>query len=298
MPNFEQKSYKFIKMNSHILNVFSLNTADLSLLKSQSECIIHDRFGMVMHISTYIYQFISKNQPTLLVEGRLFLATRGSAVFELMLEEYHVKRGDIFVLAPDSIVELKSCTEDFSMIGVVFKEDVPVDANLLVHPREKDWNEMLRLVHLLWDIAKQEPFRSDVVTHLLNGIISNLQYIDQADRQTHPPKQKSRQEQVFSRFKELVKTHCCRHRSIAFYASELALTPHYLSGVIRKVSGRSVMYWVNRATILQAKVMLKNTDMQICEVADRLHFPNQSAFTYYFKRETGTTPTQYQKGNR
>ena len=53
------------------------------------------------------------------------------------------------------------------------------------------------------------------------------------------------------------------------------------------------MHWINRATLLQATVLLKSGDLQISEIADRLNFPSQTAFGYFFKRETGMTPTQY-----
>lgn len=62
---------------------------------------------------------------------------------------------------------------------------------------------------------------------------------------------------------------------------------------IAETSGKSVMHWINRAMLLQAKVLLKSGDLQISEIADRLNFPSQTAFGYFFKRETGMTPTQY-----
>ncbi len=57
------------------------------------------------------------------------------------------------------------------------------------------------------------------------------------------------------------------------------------------------MYWINRATLIQAKVLLKNKDILVSEVADRLNFPSQSAFGFFFKRETGMTPSEYQKAD-
>lgn len=57
------------------------------------------------------------------------------------------------------------------------------------------------------------------------------------------------------------------------------------------------MYWINRATFIQAKVLLKKKNMLVSEVADRLNFPSQSTFGYFFKRETGMTPTEYQKAD-
>ena len=55
------------------------------------------------------------------------------------------------------------------------------------------------------------------------------------------------------------------------------------------------MHWVNRATIQEAKVLLKTNDAMGYEIAHRLHFPNASAFSKFFKRETGMTPREYQE---
>lgn len=151
--------------------------------------------------------------------------------------------------------------------------------------------------NILWDVAKRVPFRQDVVSHLLNAIIADIQNISKYEQELRPKEKKSRQEQTFSKFKKLVNEHCCRHRTIPFYADELALTPHYLSSLIAKMSGKSVMYWINRATLIQAKVLLKNKGMLICEVADRLNFPSQTAFGYFFKRETGMTQANIRKPN-
>ena len=84
-------------------------------------------------------------------------------------------------------------------------------------------------------------------------------------------------------------------RNIPFYADRLAITPHYLSTLVSKISGHSVMYWINRATILQAKVLLKDKNLMASEIADQLNFPSPSAFGMFFKRETGMTPGEYKK---
>ena len=68
-----------------------------------------------------------------------------------------------------------------------------------------------------------------------------------------------------------------------------------MSAIIRKASGHSVMYWVNRATIQEAKLLLKTNNAMGYEIADQLHFSSASAFSKFFKRETGMTPKMYQE---
>ena len=75
----------------------------------------------------------------------------------------------------------------------------------------------------------------------------------------------------------------------------LCLSPRYLSSVIRDVSGRTVVEWVNQAVILEAKVLLKHSDLLTYQIADELHFPNPSFFSKFFKRMTGMTPQEYQR---
>ena len=236
---------------------------------------------MLLDIGTYRNNFVKEGTPYRLVEGRILWVTRGSADFELTLDEYHIKKGDIVLLAPENILELKSCSDDYSMIGVMYKENMPIDKNLIIHPEESDWHETMRLANILWDIVRRTPFRHETVSHIVSAIISDIQDINRAEQELAPKKRKTRQELVFSKFKKLVNEHCSRHRTIPFYANELALTPHYLSSLIAKISGQSVMYWINRATLIQAKVLLKNKDILISEVADRLNFPSQSAFGYF-----------------
>ena len=47
--------------------------------------------------------------------------------------------------------------------------------------------------------------------------------------------------------------------------------------------------------ILEAKAMLKSSEQSIQEIADELHFANQSFFGKYFKHHTGFSPKEYRK---
>ena len=55
------------------------------------------------------------------------------------------------------------------------------------------------------------------------------------------------------------------------------------------------MQWVHRALVQEAKLLLQANELMLFEIAYRLNFPSASAFTKFFKRETGITPTQYQE---
>lgn len=83
---------------------------------------------------------------------------------------------------------------------------------------------------------------------------------------------------------------------VPFYAERLALTPNHLSAVVRLQSGLSVMDWLHRTTVTEAKRLLKHSDLMIYEIADQLQFPEPTAFNRYFKHQTGITPLEYREG--
>lgn len=105
-----------------------------------------------------------------------------------------------------------------------------------------------------------------------------------------------RNQQLFDKFMALLKLHHSAERNLKFYADRLCLTPNYLSGTIKEYSGKSAMDWINEYVTLEAKIMLKNTDLSIQEIAYRLNFGTQSAFGKYFKLQTGMGPKFYRNG--
>ena len=52
------------------------------------------------------------------------------------------------------------------------------------------------------------------------------------------------------------------------------------------------MYWINRAVVLRAKVLLHTSGLLTYEIAERLNFSTPPAFNNFFKRETGLTPKE------
>lgn len=84
-------------------------------------------------------------------------------------------------------------------------------------------------------------------------------------------------------------------RSVAYYARRMCITPKYLTTLIKRISNKSVSEWIDEYVILEAKTLLKYSNMSIQEIAYHLNFPNQSFFGSYFKRNTGLSPSQYKQ---
>ena len=105
----------------------------------------------------------------------------------------------------------------------------------------------------------------------------------------------SRAEDVFSRFIRLLSEFHLRERNVGFYAGKLALSPTYLSNLIKQASGRSAPEWIDSFVILEARNYLRYSDLSIKEIVFRLNFSDQPTFTKFFKSHTGLTPAQFRK---
>lgn len=96
-------------------------------------------------------------------------------------------------------------------------------------------------------------------------------------------------------FLRLVHIHYMRERSVSFYASQLYISPKYLSLLVKEVTGRSAARWIDFFVIMEAKNLLRYSGKNVQQVAYALNFSNQSSFGKYFKHLTGMSPTEYQK---
>ena len=238
--------------------------------------------------------FLRKETIYHVAEARLLLFLEGWLIVNLDLDNQRLQQGDLLLLPSDSIVELKDYSNDLRVIVFVIREELPIDEYIVLPASPKDFQHLLKMAFLTWDLAQHTPFRKEVVLPIVQAMVANIQCLHKDKNATAVTNMAVRQQQLFQNFKRLVHQHCEVQRNIPFYAEQLHITPHYLSAVIKEISGQSVMFWLNRAVILRAKVLLNTKGMMIYEIADRLNFSSPSAFHNFFKRITGLTPKEYQ----
>jgi AraC-like DNA-binding protein len=65
--------------------------------------------------------------------------------------------------------------------------------------------------------------------------------------------------------------------------------------VIKENSNMSATEWIDNSVILEARAMLKSTNMTIQQISEELNFPSQTFFGKFFKRVVGVSPKEYRK---
>lgn len=109
----------------------------------------------------------------------------------------------------------------------------------------------------------------------------------------HNHSHSSRSNYISDQFILLLQDNFRKERFLDFYANKLGITPKHLSRTVKVETGLSAVEWITRYIILEAKVMLRSSTLNIQQISDELNFPSQSFFGKYFKKATGMSPKEY-----
>ena len=84
-------------------------------------------------------------------------------------------------------------------------------------------------------------------------------------------------------------------RQVSDYASELFVSPNYLSHVVKKVTGHSASYHIRQRTVQEAKRLVIYNDANMKSVAHSLGFEDLAHFSRYFKNAAGMNFIAFRK---
>lgn len=87
--------------------------------------------------------------------------------------------------------------------------------------------------------------------------------------------------------------------TIPFIAEKTGYAGYYISSLFKKEMGIPIGDYIKKQKIEYARLLLVNSDKNINEIAEELHFSTPSRFAAVFRSITGITPREYreQKGN-
>ena len=251
----------------------------------------------------------------------IFYLKKGHFTVDVNLNSYEVREKSLLIQVPGNIIQVSDYKADridemeliFVLISKEFMSGIRFDflkvfqdsMRLLDNPCITLNEFQMSLANDYFSLARKvvsAPFtnKKEIIGSLLTSLtyLSTDVWAHQVDeaRQKNQDPHTARLNQVFEQFIALVNEYHCSERGMAFYADKMCLTPKYLSKLIKQATGKSAPEWIDEFVILEAKNLLKYTNLAIKEVVYQLHFPNQSVFYKFFKAHTGMTPSEYRNG--
>ncbi len=265
---------------------------------------------VVANSDSHLQAFRSPSRIDAFVIG---VGTEGESRVLFNLREFCLKKDTVFVFGPKNILQVQSddhfkahviaVTPDFlHALNIDTKHMMPLFIQLASLPCVGLTPAESQTLRNFIGLAEQEMTHagSDLSVEIISALIAATIYkigdLLHHYLAEHPEARNpiyNRAEEYFRRFVDLLGEHYKQERSVGFYARQLCITPKYLTTLIKRISGRSVSAWIDNYVILEAKTLLKYSNLSIQEIAYELNFPNQSFFGSYFKRNTGVSPSQY-----
>lgn len=255
-----------------------------------------------------IFRFPSRLNALIIGVG-----TEGETSLTSNLQEFRLKKDSLFIFSPKHILQVQSnnrfkahlivIAPDFlKRINIDTKRMMPLFLQFgslpcmeLTHAESQSLRSFISMVEQELK-GSETDFSSEIIGGLIAATIYKVGDILTHYLTEHPEVDSpihNRAEEYFRKFTELLGEHYKHERSVGFYARQLCITPKYLTTLIKRISGKSVSEWIDNYVILEAKTLLKYSNMSVQEIAYYLNFPNQSFFGSYFKRNAGMSPSQY-----
>ena len=233
------------------------------------------------------------------------LCLQGTMHSSIDLMPIELNEGKIVVNVPGQIISHRQASDDFKGtcvfmtkhfvdgLGLPYNFDVDrkVRENPVLDMKPGEYQAILTYCAMVKGLLEKERlYQAETLKHLTcaytYGLGSYLYQIDATRNLTND-------ELLLKRFFAELRTHYTTERKVQFYATRLNITASYLSHVVKKISGTAASDWIDRFVLLEAKALLKSSNMTIQQISYELNFPSQSFFGKYFKRVTGYSPKEY-----
>jgi AraC family transcriptional activator of pobA len=147
-------------------------------------------------------------------------------------------------------------------------------------------------------LANQDNFSQDI-------IISHLEVLlNYADRFYHRQflTRKKENHQVLDRLEEVLTAFFDDEErlsrglpSVKYIAGELALSPNYLSSLLKALTGRNTQQHILDKLIEKAKEKISTTELSVSEISYILGFDHPQSFSRLFKAKTGLSPLAFRQ---
>ncbi|MBO4531668.1 MAG: helix-turn-helix transcriptional regulator [Paludibacteraceae bacterium] len=248
-------------------------------------------------VSCFAFMLVDKGWMTIHYNGR----------------ELTIHPNDLYVYSPCLPVSVMATSDDFHGFCLMADEHVTIEAPSvhdlvylaympivqLHEPKQTLASDsvkhlLMKMREIISYIHSDHIYKGEVLRMLYSIFLLDLQNAQQraiVHRQTP-----QRVEEIFIEFIRLLPRYFAQHHDIPFYADQLHISTVYLSLVVRQVTGRTVIDYINQMLLIEATFLLKTSQLSISQIADYLHFADTPSFSKFFLRLKGMSPKEYRKG--
>jgi len=234
----------------------------------------------------------------------LLFLTNGESTRFKGLNKYHFKKNQFFFLPPLQITSHQGMSKDVKGFFMHFSPDIFADNLHLLLPfsflhfntspivtipeaaMAPILNILERLI-LLYEGGIKTEYKL-VVWYL-------MALMEEVNAYTVSQKIETKNTAAFitQQFKDALTQHIYTHRTVQKFAQTLHVTPNHLNKCVKKTLNKTAQTLLNEMLVLEAKSLLKYSNLSISQIALQLCDSTPSNFSRFFKNQTGITPSDY-----
>jgi AraC-like DNA-binding protein len=242
----------------------------------------------------------------------ILILKRGRIDLKHNLSEYQVEKDSLLFILPNAVYEFSKVSADLECAGIIFNQEFLRQSG--IHLSSSDILEafaegfqpyysisateiesLLQLIkHLEANLAAEEsiPFNLEIKKHSFLTLFYETVSIYRQYNAAYKVKL-NRPQELSINFLHLLANHFREERSVQFYADQLFVTRKHVTQTLKDTLGSTAGELIDRAVIMEAKILLRNPLNNIAQVAQELNFSDQFFFAKFFKKHTGLTPSQF-----
>ena len=238
--------------------------------------------------------------PSYIRLGIVIYCVKGNAKIDIYSNKHIITPKELIIILPGQLVALTDVSVDFQIRYFTITESFYSDIlsgisrfspHFFFYMRTHYWypqteNDTRRLMNFFGmvkdKVTSNDIYRRELIIHLLRYLYLELFNAYEKEASLMTTRKDTRKEELANKFFGLIMKHFKENKDVAFYADKLCITSKYLTMVIKEVSGKSAKDWIVEYIVLEIKALLKNTNMNIQEIAVKTNFANQSSLGRFF----------------
>jgi AraC family transcriptional regulator, transcriptional activator of pobA len=135
------------------------------------------------------------------------------------------------------------------------------------------------------------PYRPQILQALLMSVLFKCKSLHDVVSSTHV--KVSKQQEMVSKFKNLVKNCFITHKQVGDYAEKLFISINTLNRYMKEQTGKTAKELIDETLVFEAKKRLQYSTDDVAEIAYAIGFDEPTHFIRFFKNQTTTTPKEY-----
>ncbi|OCA74429.1 helix-turn-helix domain-containing protein [Chryseobacterium arthrosphaerae] len=229
----------------------------------------------------------------------IILVTKGYLIAGSGFDHYTVEQKGLIAIPAGQITSLMFMSGDiegfYLHFSVKYLSQTAIDfLDWLIKPyirfEDTEIKHLLVLLRRMQELNRSDADESILKSYLTTFLLEMKQSNDFRTRVNF-----TASEMITSEFKKLLNYYVTKHNSVRFYAEKLNVTTNHLNKSVKSTLAKPASALINEMLVLEAKVLMQKSHMSINEIAAEIGFEDISYFGRFFKKHTGSTPTDYRK---